>query len=152
MKTGSDKFAFAKSQLQTRWCPSKESSRAILEMGNVGLIELKKPSIQCPSCLHHVFERTLVCRCGKLLRPNRVAVKLDRRSLRNLKAPYYCTVIVTRGSRCGPGPVTATSPQGSRRIAKVLQKVEGRTFTSIWDRWQHDEISGKLSFLREEHA
>ena len=37
---------------------SEESSRAIFGMGNVELIELKKTSIRCPSCLHHAFEGT----------------------------------------------------------------------------------------------
>ena len=49
---------------------SKESSRALFEMGNVELIELKKSSIQCPSCIHHVFEGTLLCICGKLMKPD----------------------------------------------------------------------------------
>ena len=31
---------------------SRESGRAVFEMGNVELIELKKSSIQCPPCLH----------------------------------------------------------------------------------------------------
>ena len=34
---------------------SQESSRAIFEMGNVEVIELKTSLIQCPSCLQYVF-------------------------------------------------------------------------------------------------
>ena len=37
---------------------SKESRQAIFNMDNVELIELKKTTIQCPSCLHFVFEGT----------------------------------------------------------------------------------------------
>ena len=42
---------------------SEESSRAIYEMGNVDLIELKQTSetAQCPSCLKHVFEGMTMC-------------------------------------------------------------------------------------------
>ena len=29
--------------------------------GHIELIELKKTTIQCPSCLHHVFEGTFLC-------------------------------------------------------------------------------------------
>ena len=39
---------------------SKESSRAVFEMGNVELIEFKKSSIQCPSCLRPLFRSTLI--------------------------------------------------------------------------------------------
>ena len=47
---------------------SKESSRAFFEMGNVVLIELKKSSIQSPSCFHYVFEGTISSvTCGMLL-------------------------------------------------------------------------------------
>ena len=47
---------------------SKESSCAIFEMGNVELIELKKSSIQCPSCFHYVFEGTFLCNYGELVK------------------------------------------------------------------------------------
>ena len=52
VKIGSKKLAKEKMVF------SKESSRAIFEMGDVELIELKNSSIQCPSCLHYVFEGT----------------------------------------------------------------------------------------------
>ena len=32
-------------------------------------------SSQCPSCLHYVFEGTLICKCGKLMRPNKDVMK-----------------------------------------------------------------------------
>ena len=53
---------------------SEESSRAIFERSNAEPIELKKTSIQCPSCLHHVFEGTTTCISGKLLRPDKNVV------------------------------------------------------------------------------
>ena len=49
---------------------SQESCQAIIEMGNVELIELKKSRVQCPLCLHHVFEGTIICSCGKQIRSN----------------------------------------------------------------------------------
>ena len=39
-------------------------------MGNVELIELKTSRIQCPSCLHYVFKGTILCSCGKHIRPD----------------------------------------------------------------------------------
>ena len=51
---------------------SEESSRAICEMGNMELIELRQTSatIQCSSCLKHVPEGLNMCQCGDWLRPN----------------------------------------------------------------------------------
>ena len=84
---------------------SQESSRAIFEMGNVEPIELKKSSIQYTSCLHHGFEGTLICMCGKLIRSNTDMMNQVTEAFEILKAPYYRTsLIVTRGSKCGPNP------------------------------------------------
>ena len=58
VKTGSHKICIREDQAKDKMIFSEESSRAIFGMGNVELIELKKTSIQCPSCLHHVFEGT----------------------------------------------------------------------------------------------
>ena len=51
---------------------SEESSRAIYEMGNMELIELRQTSatIQCPSCPKHVPEGLNMFQCGVWLRPN----------------------------------------------------------------------------------
>ena len=81
---------------------SKESSCAISEMGNVELIELNKSSIQCPSCLHHVFEGTLLCKCGTLVKPDRDVMNRIKEDFEIPKAPYHSTApISTRGSKCG---------------------------------------------------
>ena len=52
---------------------SEESRRAVYEIGNLELIELRQTSatIQCPSCLKHVPDGLNVCPCGVCLRPNR---------------------------------------------------------------------------------
>ena len=51
---------------------SEETSRAIYEMGNMELIDLKETSatIQCLSCVKHVPEALNMCQCGVWLRPN----------------------------------------------------------------------------------
>ena len=50
----------------------EETSRAINEMGNMELIELKQTSatMQCLSCLEHVPEGLNMCQCVVWLRPN----------------------------------------------------------------------------------
>ena len=56
--------------------------------------------------------------------------------------PYYRTsAIVTRGTRCGPSPWQQHHHK-ARDALRSATKGE-RTFTSIWDRWQHDEIYQK---------
>ena len=52
---------------------SEESSRAVYEMGNMELIELRQTSttIQCLSCLKHVPQGLNTCQCGVWLRPNK---------------------------------------------------------------------------------
>ena len=62
-KIGSKKICIRDDQAEEKMVFSKESSRAVFEMGNVELIELKKSSVQCPSCLHYVFEGTLIGKC-----------------------------------------------------------------------------------------
>ena len=57
---------------------SKDSSHAVFEMGNVELIELGESSVRCPSCLHYVFEGTLICRCGNVMRPNQDVMNLKK--------------------------------------------------------------------------
>ena len=59
-----------------------------------------------------------------------------------LEAPYYRTsMIVTRGGKCGPNPW----PQHHHKARDALRSATKgeRTLTSIWDRWQNDEIYRK---------
>ena len=75
---------------------SQESSQALFEMGNVELIELNTSLIQCPSCLHHVFKGTLLCQCGKHIRPDLNMMRRIKAAFRNSEStmlPYvgdYC--------------------------------------------------------------
>ena len=66
---------------------SEESSRAIYEMGNMELIELRQTSatIQCPSCLKHVPEGLNMCQCGVWLRPNQSTMDRIRTAFAVLK-------------------------------------------------------------------
>ena len=38
-------------------------------------------SSQCPSCLLYVFEGTFLCKCGKLMRPNKDVMKQSEGSI-----------------------------------------------------------------------
>ena len=117
---------------------SRESSRAIFEKGNVELIELKKSSIQCPSCLHCVFGGTLLCNCGKLIKPDQDAMNRIQEAFEILKAPYYRTSpISTRGSKCSPN--LWQQHHHKARDALWSATKGDRGCTSIWDRWQNDE-------------
>ena len=50
VKIGSNKHCIREDLAQEKMVFSKESSRTVFELGNLELIELKKSSIQCPSC------------------------------------------------------------------------------------------------------
>ena len=56
----SNKICIREDLAEDKMVFTEDSSRSIIEMGNAELIELKKSSIQCPSCLHHVFEGTFI--------------------------------------------------------------------------------------------
>ena len=75
---------------------SQESSEAIFEMGDVELIELKTSGVHCPSCLHYVFEGTLICACGKHVRPDQEMIRRIKTPFENLKAPYFRTSFFTQ--------------------------------------------------------
>ena len=68
IKIGSNKICIQEDLAKEKMVFSKESRQAIFNMGNVGLFELKETTIQCPSCLHYVFEGTFLCFCGELLK------------------------------------------------------------------------------------
>ena len=142
VKLGSNKICIREYLAKEKMVFSKGSSRAVCEMGNAGLVEVKKSSIQCPSCLHYVFEGTLVCRCGKLMRPKQDVMNRIKEAFEILKAPCYRTsIIVTRGSKCGPNPWQQDHHKARDALRSATKG--GRAFTSIWDRWQHCEICRK---------
>ena len=70
---------------------SEESSRAINEVGNMELVELRQTSatIQCLPCLKHVPKRMNVCQCGVWFRPNQSTMDRVGTAFAALKTPYY---------------------------------------------------------------
>ena len=56
-KFSSNKICIREDLAKEKLVFSKETSHAISEMGNVELIEFKKPWIQCLSCFHYVLLR-----------------------------------------------------------------------------------------------
>ena len=75
---------------------SQESSQAIFEMGNVELSELKTSRIQCLSGLHYMFRGTIICACGKHIRPDQEMIRrINAFFFEILKAPYFRTSVVT---------------------------------------------------------
>ena len=58
VKIGSNKICTREDPAKEKMVFSQESSRAVLEVGSVELIE-----DQCPSCLHFVFQGTILCKC-----------------------------------------------------------------------------------------
>ena len=137
VKIGSNKICVREDLATDKMVFSKESRRAVFELGSVGLIELKKVLIECPSCPHHVFEGTLICRCGKLMRPNQDVMNQMKEAFEILKAPYYRTsMTVTRGSKCGPNPWQQHHHKARDALRSAAKGDSG--FTSIWDRWQSD--------------
>ena len=96
--------------------------------------------------VHHAyttfFEGTLICKCGKLMKPDQDVMNRIKEAFEILKAPYYRTSqIVTRGSTCGPNP-WQQHHRKARDSLRSATKGE-RAFRSIWDRWQNDEIYRK---------
>ena len=99
IKIGSNKISLREDLAQEKMLFSQEPSDAMFEMGNVELIELEKSMIQCPSCLHYVFKGTILCRCGKHIRPDLDMIRRIKAAFEILKAPYvfdYCKGLQTR--------------------------------------------------------
>ena len=79
---GSNKTCIREDLAKEKMVFSRESSQTIFKMGDVELIELKKSTIQCPSCLHCVFEGTFLCNCGE-------------EAFEILKAPFRASTVET---------------------------------------------------------
>ena len=86
---------------------SEELSRALHEMGNMNVIELRQTSAttRCPSCLKHVPEALNVCQCGVWLRPNQRTLDRIRTEFTAFETPYYrASVVISRGMNSGHNP------------------------------------------------
>ena len=90
----------------------KESSKAIYEMGNVELIELRQTTstVQCRPCWKHIPEGVLQCLCGNWLKPDEHRVNQIKLRFAELVRPYYRVLInKSRGRRHGlPSLATST--------------------------------------------
>ena len=121
VKIGSNKICFREDLAKEKMVFSKESSRAVFEMGNVKLIELKS-SIQCPSCLHYVLEGTLLCKWSNLMRPGQDVMNWIKEPFEILNTIPPHIYGCHKRQKMRSEPVAATSPQGSRRIAECYKR------------------------------
>ena len=81
---------------------SEESSRIILELGNIELHELGEISrtVQCQSCLKHVPEGLVLCSCGMCLRPSEEQTQRIKTQFKVLIVLcYHARVNYSRGTR-----------------------------------------------------
>ena len=124
---------------------SREYRQATLNKGNVELIELTKSTILCPSCAHDVFEGTFVCNCGEVLKLDQDAINRIKEAIDNLKVLFRTSPIPTRSAEYGPSPWQWYHHKG-RDADRGLTK-GFRRFTSIWERWQNDEVHKQSQFV-----
>ena len=107
---------------------SEESSRAIYEMGNMELIELKQTSatIQCLSCLKHVPKGLNMCPCGVWLRPNHSTMDRIRAAFAALKTLHYRSIVIlSRGMKERTQPMADGSSQshGCRKSSTETRQI-----------------------------
>ena len=118
MKFGSHKICIREDLAKEKMVFSQESSQAIFEMGDVELIELKTSVFQCPSCVHNVFKGTLLCRCGKHIRPDLGMMRRIKAALEVLQAPCFRTSSINaRGYEF----MARTPPQSKRRTTWLFE-------------------------------
>ena len=101
-------------------------------------VETNSETTQCLSCLKHIFEGMTMCQSGKLLRPNKSTLDQIREAFEAFFAPCYRTEpIISRGRTCGHNPWQQDHhrPRDTSKGATKKDK-----YTSIWDRWQRDEV------------
>ena len=80
---------------------------------------------------------TIVCVCGKVIRPNQEMIQRVRTAFDIIKTPHFrASHLTSRGRKHGPQlwqkhhHKAKDAPQGTRK--------DIGTYTSIWDRWQND--------------
>ena len=127
---------------------SQESSQAIFEMGDAELIELKTSMIHCPSCLHYVFKGTILCRCGKHIRPDLEKMRRIKAAFEVLKAPC-CRTSAINASGYKHGPNCWQEHNYKAKDAPRGCSKSKRQFSSIWDRRQRDETYREFQMVHE---
>ena len=114
-------------------------------MGNVELIELKNSRIQCPSCLHHVFKASILCACGKHIRPDQEMIRRIKAAFEILRAPYIrASVLNSRGFKHGPDSRLEHHHKANDALHGCSKKT--RQYASILDRWQNDKTYRESHF------
>ena len=85
------------------------------------------------------FEGTLLCKCGKLIKPDQDAMNRIKETFEILEAPYYRTSPISkRGSKSGPKMWQQHHHKARDAIRSATKGDRG--FISIWDGWQNAEI------------
>ena len=139
IKMGSNKICVRNDLRIKKIMFSEESSQAIFDTGNVEYIELIKFRTQCPSCLHYVFKGTIICSCGKLIRPDQGTLRKVKQAFEIPRAPYFRTSMLTsRGFNHGPN-LWQEHHSEAKDALRGCSKMK-RTYTSICDRWTNDQV------------
>ena len=91
-------------------------------------------------------EGTLLCKCGKLRKPDPDVMNRIKEAFEILKAQYYRTSpIATRGSKCDPNLWQQHHHKARDALRSATQGE--RAFTSIWDRWQNYETNRQCQLV-----
>ena len=110
LEMGSNKICIRNDLAKKNMIFSQESCQAIIDMGSEELIDMKNSRIQCPSCLHHVFERTIVCLCGKHIKSNKEMIQRIRKAFDILQTPFFrASLPNSRGYKFGSHLTTESS-------------------------------------------
>ena len=108
------------------------------------IIQLKNSRIQCPSCLHYVFQR-INCACGKHIRPDQEMIRRIKAVFEILRAPHFrASVLNSRGFKNGPDLWQEHHHKANDALHGCSKKK--RQYTSIWDRWQNDKTNRESHF------
>ena len=134
IKIGSIKLCIHSDLAKKNMMFSQEPCQAIIEMCNVELIELKKSRVQCPSCLHYVFGRTITCSCGKHIRSNQEVIQRIKKAFEVLKCLSFVHLIRLQAW-------TLQWQQHQHKAHDALRRAtrkKDRTYNNVWDRWEKD--------------
>ena len=135
---GSNKICIRSDLAKKNMMFSQESCQAIFEMGNVQLIELKKSRVQCPSCLHYVFEGTIICSCEKLIKSNQEMTQRIRKAFEVLKMSVFrASHPNSRGYKHGSQLWQQHHHKANDALRAATRKKD-RSFVNIWSRWEND--------------
>ena len=137
IKMASNKICIRNDLAKKNMMFSAVSCQAIMDMGNVELIELKKSRVQCPTCLHYVFEGTILCSCGKHIKSNQEMIDRLRNAFDILKTPFFRAS--RPNSRCYKHGYQLWQQHHYKAndALRAATRKKDRTFTKIWDRWEN---------------